>query len=65
LALYIVAQLVVGPLRSEYRDMTDAELWRLTVEIVVLAVLGGGYLYARYLPRKFGREFGGNRTPGE
>ncbi len=47
--------------------MTDAELWRLTVEIVLLAVLvgGGGYLYARYLTRKFDREFGGSRTPGE
>lgn len=47
--------------------MTDAELWWLTLEIAVLAIVvgGGSYLWARYQVRKFDREFGEHRTPGE
>lgn len=47
--------------------MTDAQMWRLTLEIVVLAVIagGGGYFYTRYLARKFDREYGDHQTPGE
>lgn len=47
--------------------MTDAEMWRLTLEIVILAVVtgGGGYLWVRHLTRKFDREFGEHGTPGE
>jgi hypothetical protein len=47
--------------------MTDAEMWRLTLEIVILAALvgGGGYLWVRYLARRFDREFGERQSPGE
>ena len=47
--------------------MTDAQLWWLTLQIAILAAIycGGGYLYVHYLVRKFDREFGDHRTPGE
>jgi hypothetical protein len=40
--------------------MTDAQLWWLTLEFAVLAVVvgGGGYPYARHITRKFDREWG-------
>ena len=47
--------------------MTDAQLWWLTLEIVVLAVVvgGGGYIAARLIVRKFDREWGDHQAPGE
>lgn len=47
--------------------MTDAQLWWLTLEIALLAAIvgGGGYLYTRHIARKFDREYGDHRTPGE
>jgi hypothetical protein len=47
--------------------MTDAELWWLTLDFLVLAVIvgGGGYLWARHTARQFDRKYGKRRQPGE
>ena len=47
--------------------MTDTQLWWLTLEIAVLAAIvsGAGYVSARYLARKFDREYGRASSPGE
>ena len=47
--------------------MTDAQMWWLTLEIVIVAVVvgGGGYLWARHIAQKFDREWGDRQAPGE
>ena len=47
--------------------MTDAQMWRLTLEIVVLAIVvgGGGYFWARYESRRLDRKYGEHQAPGE
>jgi hypothetical protein len=47
--------------------MSDAELWRLTAEIVLLAIIvgGGSYLWLRRESRRLDRKYGEHQSPGE
>lgn len=49
------------------RPLSDAELWQLTLEIVILAcVVGGGsYFWLRRESRRLDRKYGERQSPGE
>jgi hypothetical protein len=65
-ALHIMANSSSGCCEAR-TEVTDAEMWRITIEIVILAFIvgGGGYLWARYLARRFDRKYGDQHSPGE
>ena len=47
--------------------MTNAQLWWLTLEIVIIAVVAivGNFLWLRHESRRLDREFGEHQAPGE